>query len=338
MAGAIRNLDRSSRTVGDLVHHGARRFPTRTAVLLRDGRGLSYSRLCERSVRLANALAGVGVSRGDRVATWLTDGFEYVEIYLACAHIGAVVVPINARFVGAEAHYQIDNAGARCLIWTAAMDEQVATLPSTDGLLTIAVGKSQIAADHDYETLLSSGSRQVVPVRVEPDDLFVLGYTSGTTGRPKGAMMTHRSVLAAGRLNGFSLRFTGQTVHALTGSMSFVSVVPGHVLAVLAVGGTLVMMGRWDVESLVSTIETQRATFTYVPSPMMVDCADMIRRRPQALASLNSLLHSASKGEPSQVLELIDAVGASRYIESWGMTEHSGAGVTATVPEDYTNP
>jgi acyl-CoA synthetase (AMP-forming)/AMP-acid ligase II len=334
----IRDLDRSTRTVGQVIHNGARRFPNRVAIRMRDGRGLTYAQLRDRSVRLANALSAVGVAHGDRVATWLADGFEYVEIYFACAQIGAIVAPINARSVGAEAQYLIENADARCLIWTPDMDGHVATLPNTEGLLTIAAGKSELRADYDYEALLSSGAASAVPALVRPNDLFILGYTSGTTGRPKGAMMTHRSVLAAGRLNGVSLRFTGQTVHALTGSMSFVSVVPGHVLAVLAAGGTLVMMAKWDVASLASVIEEQSATFTYIPSPMLVDFTDTVRRRPQAFASLNSLVHSASKGESSRVLDLLEVIGTHRYVESWGMTEHSGAGVTATVPEDYADP
>jgi fatty-acyl-CoA synthase len=338
MTESIYLRDRSNRTVKDLVHNAARRFPFRTALILPNGRRVSYSELRDRTVRLANAFLAAGITPGDRVATWMADGLEYVEVYLACAHISAVVVPINSRFVGQEAQFQIDNAKSRCLIWTHDMDAHVSTLSSKRDLVTIVVGPSDIRADHEYERLLSDGSTQSAGVDVSPDDLFILGYTSGTTGRPKAAMMTHRTTLAAGRLNGFSLRLTGQSVHALTGSMSFVSVVPGHVLAVLALGGTLIILGRWDVESLAATIEAERATFTYIPSPVMSDFHALAERRPEALISLNSIVHSASKGHPDRILALIEAIGPHRYIESWGMTEHSGAGVTATVPEDYTDP
>lgn len=145
-------------------------------------------------------------------------------------------------------------------------------------------------------------------------------------------MLTHRSTLAAGLLNAFSLRFSGHTVHALTGSMSFVSVVPAHILSVLRMGGTVIMMGKWDVEELVSVIERERATFTYAPSPTLSDFAAAASRRPEALVSLNAIVHSASRGDLDAIRAVRQAIGVSKFIEAWGMTEHSGAAVTATVP------
>jgi acyl-CoA synthetase (AMP-forming)/AMP-acid ligase II len=117
--------------------------------------------------------------------------------------------------------------------------------------------------------------------------------------------------------------------------MSFVSVVPAHILCVLGLGGTIILMGRWDVDVLLDVIQQERATFTYVPSPLLNDFARVVLERPGAIASLNSVVHSASRGAPEAVAAVLKAVGGSRYIDAWGMTEHSGAAVTATVPEDY---
>jgi acyl-CoA synthetase (AMP-forming)/AMP-acid ligase II len=116
--------------------------------------------------------------------------------------------------------------------------------------------------------------------------------------------------------------------------MSFVSVVPAHILSVLRMGGTVIMMGKWDVEELVSVIERERATFTYLPSPVLADFAKAADQRPTALVSLNAVVHSASRGNLDAIRAVQQAIGASKFIEAWGMTEHSGAAVTATVPED----
>jgi acyl-CoA synthetase (AMP-forming)/AMP-acid ligase II len=268
----------------------------------------------------------------------MEDCIEYVELYVAAGKAGVVVVPINSRFVGAEATHLLDDTGARMLVWTGGMDEKLHGLAGRlQSIITVSVTGSAVPAQYDFDQLAQSGREETLPP-VHADSLFILGYTSGTTGKPKGAMLTHRSVLAGASLNAVSLRFTGHTVHALTGSMSFVSIVPGHIVAVLLMGGTIVLMGKWDPDTLLDVIERERATFTYVPSPLLRDFARAATERPAALASLNCLLHSASRAHPEALQAMLNAVGSARFVECWGMTEHSGAAVTATVPEDYSDP
>lgn len=261
-------------TVGDLVELSALRDPGRTAIKLRDGSDRrTYGELHERSTRLANRLLALGLEPGERIALWMEDCIEYVELYLAAAKAGLIVAPINGRFVAAEARYLIENCGAAALAWTPGLTEQVhalgaAALPR----LTIGVRGAE-GAEHDLEQLVAEGSADSVPAGPEPDDVFIIGYTSGTTGRPKGAMLTHRAVVAVGRLNNVSYRLSANTVFGLTGSMSFVAVVPAHVLCAIGIGATLVMMGRYDVPTLIETIEREGITFVYAPSPMLAEFA-----------------------------------------------------------------
>lgn len=261
-------------TVGDLVELSALRDPGRTAIKLRDGSDRrTYGELHERSTRLANRLLALGLEPGERIALWMEDCIEYVELYLAAAKAGLIVAPINGRFVAAEARYLIEDCGAAALAWTPGLTEQVhalgaAALPR----LTIGVRGAE-GAEHDLEQLVAEGSADSVPAGPEPDDVFIIGYTSGTTGRPKGAMLTHRAVVAVGRLNNVSYRLSANTVFGLTGSMSFVAVVPAHVLCAIGIGATLVMMGRYDVPTLIETIEREGITFVYAPSPMLAEFA-----------------------------------------------------------------
>jgi fatty-acyl-CoA synthase len=325
-------------TVGEALTASAERTPDRVAVKLRDGSDQrTYAELDARTTRLANALFDAGLMRGDRIAAWMEDGIEYIELYEAAAKAGLVVAPINARFVALEAAYQLEDSEPAALVWSSGLDERIAALDPErlEDLCTIRAG-GRGAAKHDFNQLVTAGaSTPVAPPH--PDELFILGYTSGTTGRPKGAMLSHRAVLSLGRQNAISFRLSGHVIWGLTGSMSFVAVVPAHVLCSLALGGTLVMMGQYDVPALIDTIERERVTFTYVPSPLLHEFARAAGASPERIRSLHSVLHSASRAAPDELRAVFDVVG-DRLIEGWGMTEHSGGLATATTPDDYLEP
>jgi len=322
-------------TVGDLVARAATQFPERVAVRERAGAARTYRELDDRTDRLANALLAAGLEPGDRVAAWMADRVEYVELYLAAAKAGLVVAPINARLAPPEAAFLLSDSGARALVYSDDMAESVSAVDAVghEDMLTIAVGADHLGADARWEHLVERGGRGR-PAPPDPDALLILGYTSGTTGRPKGAMLTHRSVLAIGRMNANSFRLPPHATVALTGSMSFVAVVPAHVLCTMYLAGTLVIMGRWSADELLDTVERDRVTFAYVPSPLLDDVTAAFEANPSALAPLGSLLHSASKAPPEK-LEALHAVIGSRLVEGWGMTENSGGLMTCTTAQDY---
>jgi acyl-CoA synthetase (AMP-forming)/AMP-acid ligase II len=318
-------------TVADLVRLAARRTPHRVAVKMNGGRELSYEELDARTNRLANALRARGLSPGDRLAAWMEDSIEYVEVYVAAAKAGIVIVHINARFQATEARHHLSDSGARSLVWSAGLRERVADL-DTELDLSIVVGDADLDGVDEYEELLLAGA-DAAPSPPDPDDLYIIGYTSGTTGVPKGAMLTHRSVVAIARMNAMSYRLPTFSVVALTGSMSFVAIVPAHIITHLYVGGTIVIMGRWDSESLIATIERERVTFTYLPSPTIVEFTELAANDPSRLSSLQSVLHSASRADPEKLRGLCEVIG-DRFLEGLGMTENSGGLVTATIRSD----
>ena len=321
-------------TVGDLVRLGALRSPDRVAVKMREGgRAVTYAELDARSDRLANALLGLGLSRGERIGAWLGDCVEYVELYMALAKAGLIMVPINARVRAAEAAHPLTDGGVRALFFDDTIAGDVTELDCLDGVTLVAVGGAEAEVEaRPFEDFLAAGAAGSPP-GPDPDDVYIIGYTSGTTGKPKGAMLTHRSVLALARLNSLSYHLPLFGTAALTGSMSFVATVPAHFITHLLMGGTLVIMGKWDVESLLDTIERERATFTYIPSPLIPDFADLARRDPSRWQTLESVLHSASKASPEKLRGLAEVIGG-RFVEGLGMTENSGGLITATTRDD----
>jgi fatty-acyl-CoA synthase len=324
-------------TAGDLVTVGAQRSPDRIALKVRDGAGISYGELDRRTNRLANALLASGLAPGDRIGMWMEDQLEYPVLYLAAAKAGFVAVPINARYRPAEAAYQLSDSGARALVWTDALTELVEELQDVpDDMLLVSTDGSGPKGTRALHQLEDIGDERR-PAPPQPTALLVLAYTSGTTGRPKGAMLTHDTVLSICRLNTISYRLPAYSVAAITGTLSFPAMMPAHVLSHLYVGGTAVIMGRWDPEILVDTIEREQVTFTYLATPTMHDFAEYAPSVRDRWASLQSVLHSSSRATPEQRLELCDVIG-DRYVEGWGMTENSGGLMTATTRLDISRP
>jgi acyl-CoA synthetase (AMP-forming)/AMP-acid ligase II len=321
------------RLVGDIPTIWARRDPTRVALRDKSGVERTYAELEDRTTRIANGLLAMGLTSGDRIATWMDDCFEYVEVYLAAAKAGMIISPINARLTPAEATYLLVDSDPRILIWTADLDEKVGEIDDRDlgdrHRLRIDPG-----GDCQLARLIATSSPNSPSLDIDPASPLILGYTSGTTGRPKGAILTHEAILALGRINATSYRMTAYPRVALTGSMSFVAVVPAHVLCTLRLGGCLTMMGKWTVDELLTVLERDLITFTYVPSPLITDVTRALAQHPQAWTNLRSVLHSASRARPDQLHELVTVIG-TRLVEGWGMTENSGGLMTAMLGHEY---
>jgi acyl-CoA synthetase (AMP-forming)/AMP-acid ligase II len=332
--GTLADVITGPRTIGEIPARWAVRDPQRPAMRTRSGRVRAYGELDDRTDRLARGLLSIGLQPGDRIAPWMADSFAYVELYLAAAKAGLVVAPINARLTAYEATHLIEDSDPRLVIWSGDLDDRVAEVNAEVLGDRHTLRVSDDARECALESLITRSPGGSTGVIVDPGSPFILGYTSGTTGRPKGAVLTHRSILEVARINAASYRMTTHPQVALTGSMSFVSVVPAHVLCTLRLGGCLTFMEKWDAEDLVDILERDLITFTYVPSPLLPDVAAALARRPRAWRNLRSVLQSASRARPDHLHALAEVVG-TRLVEGWGMTEHSGGLMTATLGHEY---
>jgi fatty-acyl-CoA synthase len=312
-------------TTAAMLASAAAAVPDRIAVASAD-RELSYRDLLHTSSCLGQLFLSRGLARGDRVAVWMSDTIEHVQCYVGCALAGLVVVPINIRFTEHEARHVIADSGARLLVYTPDVADRVDRLePGPVELMVLEAGP-------DLDIAVAAAPRVALPL-VQPDDVLVIGYTSGTTGKPKGAVLTQRSVATLARMNALAYHLPIGSVAAMTGSMSFVAVVPAHIMSHFYVRGTVRLLGAWTISSLIDAIETHQATFTYLPSPLIDEFCDLAARDPGRWASLVTVLHSASKVAPDKLERLAGIVGG-RLVEGWGMTENSGGLMTATTPGD----
>jgi len=179
-----------------LLTKNARVFPEKLAFIHGD-RQLSYAQFNSRVNRLANALKRLGLKQGDNVAILQYNYSQTYESLFACFKSGMGAVPINFRLHPKEFAFIIDHSESKAVILSSEFNDSIVSvrdrIPKANHLITLDGAKGELL---DYETLLDKASDEFVDVDVSPDDLAWLFYTSGTTGMPKGAMLTHRNLLA----------------------------------------------------------------------------------------------------------------------------------------------
>ena len=184
--------------VRHLINRAVKEYPEHLALVYRDHRR-TFRELNERVNRLANGILGLGIKKGDRVGMLLRNCCEFIEIDFALSKTGIVRVPLNARLTGSDHEYMLNDSGANVLIFGEGFTEVVETirpnLKTVRHWICVSEGYSKKSALQalDYEELLQKSSPTEPEGEVTEEDLHTLFYTSGTTGKPKGAMLTQKS-------------------------------------------------------------------------------------------------------------------------------------------------
>ena len=282
------------RSVGQVFDEATERFASRTALIFY-GREISFRELREQCDRFAAALAGLGVGKGDTVALYLVNSPQFVIAYFAALRVGAIVTPISPVYTSHEVKYQLENAGARVVVCQDILYDKVARtglpldhvivtgvdeyLPAMKRLLGgTFLGKifgqggaapAKIPSGgnvHAFQELLVSAAEHPPVVDIDPRaDLAALPYTGGTTGNPKGVMLTHYNLNAA-RLAGsaaFPAYEDGKEV--IIAFLPFFHIYGQVVLMLngLSQGSTLVVFTTPDTEAILEAMEKYRATVFY---------------------------------------------------------------------------
>lgn len=302
-----------------LVSDAANRFGDRVALTLPGSRSFTFRELDDLAGRFAGGLRRLGINRGDRVTLHLPNGWEWIVAYHAIARLGAVVVPANILLSGEEVAYAVADSDSRALIVLAEKRSAIAT---ADGVKIITLG----AAPDTTDFLAVLDGHYEEPVQLSPDDLFTIGYTSGTTGRPKGAMLTHGNIHA-------SMAATA-TLHIRRTDDVVLSALPfSHVYGNIAMntaflcGMRLVTRARFDAGEMLQLIAQEHATlFEGVPTMYY----QMLAHPDIVAADLRSLTRCTVGGQtmPTAKIEAVVARFGCPLLELWGMTEVAGPAIT----------
>jgi len=180
--------------IGHLLTKASRTYPERLA-LVYGGKEFTYRETNERVNRFANALKELGLKKGDRLAIIQKNCPQILEALFACFKAGIAAVPINARLHPNELAYILEDSGSKALVYSEDFIEAVKSMRVELKKVENYVCLSEAPDSLDYEKLISNGNRKEAEIDVNTDELAWIFYTSGTTGKPKGAMWTHKTIL-----------------------------------------------------------------------------------------------------------------------------------------------
>ncbi|MBM68036.1 MAG: long-chain fatty acid--CoA ligase [Haliea sp.] len=301
----------------------------------------SFEEAWAHSAALATALQQrFGVTHGDRVAIVSRNNPEWMLAFIAIVSIGAVAVPMNAWWTSEELDYGIEDSGSRVVIADPERVSRLAPIAARHALSIIAVGDCRgiPVESAAFDTLLQSFRGADMPeVAVAPDDDATIMYTSGSTGHPKGAVSTHRAILAAL----WSWLLQGTVNKQLAGATSRPPYPPAGLLTIplfhctashsafllsLLVGRKLVIMHKWDAQEALRLIEAERITwFNGVPT-MSAELQAAAAESAYDLASLAEIFSGGAARPPDQVGKIAGTFPGSAPGIGYGLTETNALG------------
>lgn len=313
-------------TLADAVAAHARTTPAKLAV--RDSRrSLSFAQWDVRARRLANGLRGLGLEKGDRVALLAYNCAEWMELYAGLAAAGLVAVPINFRLTPPEIAYIVQHSEARAVVAQDELADRIeavrAELPVPQDAC-IAFGPRRPAGWRDYEALIAAAADARPPVVVRPADPSALMYTSGTTGKPKGAIRSHEGSTLIALATALEMRFTREDTGLMVMPMCHAnSLYFSHTFAHL--GATCVIDDRrsFDPEALMATLSSERVTFTsLVPTHyiMMLALPAATKAR-HDVSRVEKLLISSAPARRDTKLAIMEHFRNGSLYELYGSTE-----------------
>jgi acyl-CoA synthetase (AMP-forming)/AMP-acid ligase II len=309
--------------VGSLLARHARFRPDHLAVVC-GARRLTFAQHHEAVNRLSNALRGLGLEKGDKVAIILPNCIELLEAYRACAQLGVVSVPLSPLLRGPGLVTLLRDSETSAVIAGAtiidALDDARSQLPSIDDANYIVVGAPATAGYRDYAQLTRAASADPPPaVDVGDDDIYNIIYSSGTTGDPKGIVHTHYVRALYCTMFASQFRFTPESVAMHAGSLVF----NGAFVTLMAawyLGCTFILQEKFDAAAFIDTVELERVTHVMMVPSQIVGVIHAPNFSGEKLSSLRMLCSVGAPWHREHKERLLPLLPDSLY-ELYGLTE-----------------
>jgi long-chain acyl-CoA synthetase len=310
--------------IADGLAHAKKVAGTREAVVCGQTR-YTWEDFDQRTDALARGLASFGVARGDRVAVLMLNCHRYLELYYACARMGAVIVPLNIRLARPEVIYILNDSETKALVVDKTFAGYIVGRDTVPSLEVVVFNGDETPADMiNYEDVVSKGTHMLESVDqdMNEDDLSGLYYTGGTTGRAKGVMLSHKNVMA-NAINVVMAAGYNQKDTYLHAAPMFHLADVGSVFAISMVGARHAVVPAFNPAQVMQVIQDEQVTIV-VLVPTMVN---MVLNHPDVdnynMSSLRRLTYGASP-MPVEVLK--------RGLRKWGQIFSQGYGLTEAAP------
>ncbi|MFX1501661.1 MAG: AMP-binding protein, partial [Promethearchaeota archaeon] len=329
--------------IGEIINVNAKKYPDKLA--LKDIRKqLSFKDLNKRTNKLANGILKSGIKKGDKVAILSNNSIEFMELFVAASKGGFILVPLNFRLHPDEINFVIKNSDAkwffvesRFYTITEKIWERAKEL-GFENIERVLIADNPKEGWKFYEDLIEMGENKYPSIKVDPEDTWIMLYTSGTTGRPKGVIRSHRSFVAFFLINEVEFSFTPQDYGMVIMPLSHInSIFHSFVFTYLGAPVFIHIEYNFNPEEVLKIISREKITFT----SMIPTHYNLILSLPEEtiqkydLNSINSLLTSSAPATKQMKLNVMKLFSKARLFEAYGSTE---AGlVTILRPEDQMN-
>ncbi len=318
--------------IGDWMERGERYWPDKTAVVdVAAAARYTYAQLNRRANSVAGWLKGQGVARGDRVAVLAMNCAPVLDLFFACAKLGAVFVPLNWRSHWRELIPVIVQIQPRVLVHGDDFTETTRALHDTTTIPTwVHLDAAVVQSSHAYADVLAAPSTPIHNADVDAEDIACLLFTGGTTGAPKAAQLSFR-MLAWNTLNTLIHEVQPGDITLTHTPMFHTGALFVHTLPVLTVGGTAVIMRKWAPEAMLDLIQRERITILFcVPTQfqMMLDAPAF---KATSFASVR-FLTSGGAPLPVSLVHAYKQTHGVAFKQGFGMTEF-GPGLFSMRPE-----
>lgn len=332
-----------------IVETTAQRYPEKPAIIYY-GRRITYRELQSAIELLATALKKKGIQKGDRVAVYMQNTPHFIISYYAVTRANAVLVPVNPMLLEEELKYILNDSGAKIAITTGDLYPRIESVRSQTSIQDVIVGnyidylpekleidfplQIQLEDKSFPETIgwgeiMKNNTVDLPPVETTPDDFALIGYTSATTGLPKGCVHTHSTVISNVLGSVYWCTHTSKCMHLAPLPLFHVTGMQHSMNAPFFVGGTMVLLTRWGREAALQAIQKYRCSHWFNITTMVVD---LLASPGIAKYDLSSLVFIGGGGAPmpAAVAEKLFKLTGLRYVEAYGLTE--------TISQTHLNP
>jgi acyl-coenzyme A synthetase/AMP-(fatty) acid ligase len=243
--------------LGNILRRNSKLYPNNESLIYEEYR-FTWAETQKRVNSLVNGLLSLGIQKGDRIAVLSDNSHRYLEIYLASAHAGFIIVPLNAMFKPLELIELLKNADVSVLFCGKNYLETKDTLRRELPDINYIIGLENHDCLYDYEQLIADNSSKDIVADISPDDIFVIAYTSGTTGNPKGAVLTHGSCYMAALIHSLEWRVSQADNYLFPGRLFFAA---GGPKFIPFVRGCKTVVTNFEPHKTLELIEREKISF-----------------------------------------------------------------------------
>ena len=338
-------LPEASLTLPGMLADVVSRFASRAAIV-ENGQSISYEQLQQLSRQAARALMTLGVQAGDRVALWAPNVSEWIVAACGVHAAGGVLVPLNTRMKGGEAADILDRSRARVLVCVGDFlnnyypDLLVGQRPTTLEQVVVLGDKVLPSADLSWQQFMARAegttaeAQQQREAQIKPDDTADLMFTSGTTGRPKGVMCSHRPTILAFKAWSDVVGLTEGSRYLIVNPFFHTFGYKAGWVAALLQGSTVYPEQVFDAEAILRRIESDRISFMPGPPTLFLSMLAHPGLKNFDLSSLVSSVTGASTVPPILIKRMREELGIKNVTTAYGLTECGGCATLCEPADD----